>query len=56
MAAIHETAYPRIKPHLSHKELQEIFMPSPEAIRCTHFIAPKANLHVETQIFAVHVT
>jgi hypothetical protein len=32
MAAIHETAYPRIKPHLSHKELQEIFMPSPEEL------------------------
>ena len=27
MAAIHETAYPRIKPNLSHKELREIFTP-----------------------------
>lgn len=28
MAAIHETAYPRIKPNLSHKEQQEIFTPT----------------------------
>ena len=27
MAAIHETAYPRIKPNLSHKELKDIFTP-----------------------------
>jgi hypothetical protein len=25
-----------------------------EAIRCTHFIAPKANPHTESQIFAIH--
>lgn len=30
MAAIHETAYPRIKPNLSHKELREIFTPQKE--------------------------
>lgn len=27
MAAIHETAYPRIKPNLTHKELRDIFTP-----------------------------
>ena len=32
MAAIHETAYPRIKPNLSHKELREIFTPLGEEI------------------------
>jgi hypothetical protein len=32
MAAIHETAYPRIKPNLSHKELREIFTPREEEI------------------------
>jgi len=32
MAAIHETAYPRIKPHLSHKEQQEIFTPTAEEL------------------------
>jgi TnpA family transposase len=32
MAAIHETAYPRIKPNLSHKELREIFTPQEEEI------------------------
>jgi TnpA family transposase len=32
MAAIHETAYPRIKPNLSHKELKEIFTPLMEEI------------------------
>lgn len=32
MAAIHETAYPRIKPNLSHKELKEIFTPTKEEL------------------------
>jgi TnpA family transposase len=32
MAAIHETAYPRIKPNLSHKELKEIFTPTDEEL------------------------
>ncbi len=32
MAAIHETAYPRIKPNLSHKELIELFTPTPEEL------------------------
>lgn len=32
MAAIHETAYPRIKPNLSHKELRELFTPKEEEI------------------------
>ena len=32
MAAIHETAYPRIKPNLSHQELKEIFTPSEEEL------------------------
>ena len=32
MAAIHETAYPRIKPNLSHKELKEIFTPTEEEL------------------------
>lgn len=32
MAAIHETAYPRIKPNLSHKELKDIFTPTEEEI------------------------
>ncbi len=32
MAAIHETAYPRIKPNLSHKEQKEIFTPTVEEL------------------------
>ena len=32
MAAIHETAYPRIKPSLTHKELNEIFTPKEEEL------------------------
>jgi hypothetical protein len=28
MAAIHETAYPRIKPNLTHKEIKEVFTPT----------------------------
>lgn len=32
MAAIHETAYPRIKPNLSRKELKEIFTPTPDEL------------------------
>lgn len=28
MSAIHETAYPRIKPNLSPKELKEVFTPT----------------------------
>lgn len=32
MAAIHETAYPRIKPNLSHKEQKEIFTPTIEEL------------------------
>jgi hypothetical protein len=32
MAAIHATAYPSIKPNLSHKELREIFTPREEEI------------------------
>ena len=32
MAAIHETAYPRIKPNLTHKELNEIFKPKEEEL------------------------
>ncbi len=32
MAAIHETAYPRIKPNLSHKEQKEIFTPTTEEL------------------------
>ncbi len=32
MAAIHETAYPRIKPHLSPKELKELFTLTTEEI------------------------
>ena len=32
MPAIHETAYPRIKPNLNHKELQEIFAPSDQEL------------------------
>ena len=27
---------------------------SSEAIRCTHFIVPKANLHTEAQISVIH--
>jgi len=30
MAAIHETAYPRIKPNLSNREIKEIFTPTAE--------------------------
>ncbi len=32
MAAIHETAYPRIKPNLTYKELKEIFAPNEEEL------------------------
>ena len=32
MAAIHETAYPRIKPNLTRKELKEIFTPRNEEL------------------------
>lgn len=32
MAAIHETAYPRIKPNLTNQELKEIFTPTEEEI------------------------
>ena len=32
MSAIHETAYPRIKPNLSHKEFKEIFTPTEEEL------------------------
>src|SRR3990167_7897862 len=32
MAAIHETAYPRIKPNMSHQELKEIFTPTEEEL------------------------
>lgn len=32
MAAIHETAYPRIKPNLSHKEIKEVFTPTEEEL------------------------
>ncbi|HEV2524261.1 MAG TPA: DUF4158 domain-containing protein, partial [Gammaproteobacteria bacterium] len=32
MAAIHETAYPRIKPNLNHKEFKEIFEPTEEEL------------------------
>lgn len=32
MAAIHETAYPRIKPNLSHKEIKEVFTPTGEEL------------------------
>src|SRR5438477_11482335 len=32
MPAIHETAYPRMKPNLSHKELKEIFTPTEEEL------------------------
>jgi desulfoferrodoxin (superoxide reductase-like protein) len=32
MAAIYETAYPRIKPHLNHKEFSEVFSPSPDEL------------------------
>ncbi|GAG69523.1 unnamed protein product [marine sediment metagenome] len=32
MAAIHETAYPRIKPSFSNKELSEIFKPTEEEL------------------------
>jgi len=32
MAAIHETAYPRIKPNLTYKELKEIFAPTEEEL------------------------
>jgi hypothetical protein len=32
MAAIHETAYPRIKPNLTHKEIKEIFTPTAEEL------------------------
>jgi len=32
MAAIHETAYPRIKPNLSYKEQKEIFTPTAEEL------------------------
>ena len=32
MAAIHETAYPRIKPHLTHKEFKEIFTPTDDEL------------------------
>lgn len=32
MAAIHETAYPRIKPNLSIKELKELFTPTEEEL------------------------
>lgn len=32
MAAINETAYPRVKPNLSHNELKEIFTPTEEEI------------------------
>ncbi len=33
MTAIHETAYPRIKPCFSYSELQEIFTPSEEELK-----------------------
>ncbi len=32
MTAIHETAYPRIKPHLSIKEFKEVFTPNEKEI------------------------
>jgi hypothetical protein len=32
MAAIHETAYPRVKPNFSQKELKEIFTPTEEEL------------------------
>lgn len=32
MAAIHETAYPRIKPNLNRRELKEIFTPTQEEL------------------------
>lgn len=32
MAAVHETAYPRIKPNFSHKEQKEIFTPTYEEL------------------------
>jgi hypothetical protein len=32
MSAIHETAYPRIKPNLSPKELKEVFTPTEEEL------------------------
>ncbi len=32
MPAIHETAYPRIKPNLSPKELKELFTPTEEEL------------------------
>jgi hypothetical protein len=32
MAAIHETAYPRIKPNLTKEELKEIFAPTEEEL------------------------
>lgn len=32
MPAIHETAYPRIKPNLSPKELKELFTPNEEEL------------------------
>lgn len=32
MAAIHETAYPRVKPNFSQKELKEIFIPTEEEL------------------------
>lgn len=32
MAAIHETAYPRIKPQLTHKELKDLFTPTSEEL------------------------
>jgi Tn3 transposase DDE domain/Domain of unknown function (DUF4158) len=32
MPAIHETAYPRMKPNLSHNELKEIFTPTEEEL------------------------
>lgn len=32
LAAIYETAYPRLKPNLTHQELKEIFAPTPEEL------------------------
>ncbi len=48
MSAIHETAYPRIKPSLNHKELIEIFAPTDEDLALlnssTRMSLPKTRL------------
>jgi len=43
MAAIHETAYPRIKPHLSQRELGEVFTPNEREVLLLNNNLKKTN-------------